>query len=252
MTAKESKDIRTWILKAIAQNKEVVQAAQKDFQISRQAVYKHLKKLESENLIKIEKQGKRLLLSLVTTVSEIWDFKLSPSLEENTIYQECIYPLINVLPKNVVNIWHYGFTEMVNNAIDHSGGDHLRISFKATAVDHRIAISDNGEGIFAKIQKSLHLHHPQEAVLELAKGKLTTDPKNHSGEGIFFTSRMFDSFAIHSDHLSLVKFSKNKEDFLFTNEAKLWQGTCIILKLFDDCQRQVKAIFDEYVTEFEE
>jgi len=32
----------------------------------------------------------------------------------------------------------------------------------------------------------------------LAKGKLTTDPKRHSGEGIFFSSRMFDEFDILS------------------------------------------------------
>ena len=34
-------------------------------------------------------------------------------------------------------------------------------------------------------------------VWELPKsGKLTTDPDNHTGEGIFFTSRVFDEFEI--------------------------------------------------------
>ena len=53
-------------------------------------------------------------------------------------------------------------------------------------------------GIFKKIQKALDLLDERHAILELAKGKLTTDPKHHTGEGIFFTSRMFDEFTILS------------------------------------------------------
>ena len=42
-----------------------------------------------------------------------------------------------------------------------------------------------------------------EAALELSKGKLTTDPKNHSGQGIFFSSRAFDSFGLYSGGLTV-------------------------------------------------
>lgn len=45
-----------------------------------------------------------------------------------------------------------------------------------------MCISDNGVGIFRKIQAALKLLDERHAVLELAKGKFTTDPKNHSGE----------------------------------------------------------------------
>lgn len=38
-------------------------------------------------------------------------------------------------------------------------------------------------------------------MLELAKGKLTTDPVRHSGEGILFCSRMFDRFQYGDDLL---------------------------------------------------
>ena len=36
----------------------------------------------------------------------------------------------------------------------------------------------------------------RQALFELSKGKFTTDPSRHSGEGVFFTSRMFDDFEI--------------------------------------------------------
>lgn len=42
---------------------------------------------------------------------------------------------------------------------------------------------------------------PSHAILELSKGKFTSDPARHSGEGIFFTSRMCDKFEILSKGL---------------------------------------------------
>ena len=38
----------------------------------------------------------------------------------------------------------------------------------------------------------------QEALQELSKGKLTTLPKGHTGEGIFFTSKVADRFELES------------------------------------------------------
>ena len=63
------------------------------------------------------------------------------------------------------------------------------------------SVSDDGIGIFLKIQQALNLLDTREAILELAKGKLTTAPDHHSGEGIFFTSRVMDAFDIQSGAL---------------------------------------------------
>jgi hypothetical protein len=38
----------------------------------------------------------------------------------------------------------------------------------------------------------------KDAIIELAKGKRTTDKTRHSGQGIFFTSKAFDDFVIIS------------------------------------------------------
>src|ERR1035437_4558795 len=101
-------------------------------------------------------------------------------------------------PENVRDIWQYGFTEMFNNARDHSGGTSVYVVIRKTATSAEMIISDNGIGIFPKIQIGLNLLDARHAVFELTKGKLTTDPARHTGEGIFFTSRMFDSFDILS------------------------------------------------------
>ena len=93
-------------------------------------------------------------------------------------------------------LWHYGFTEMFNNAVDHSQGGTIVVAVARTTMDTEMMIGDDGYGIFRKIQQALGLLDERHSVLELAKGKLTTDPRNHTGEGIFFTSRMFDHFRI--------------------------------------------------------
>ncbi len=118
------------------------------------------------------------------------------------------------LPDNVASIWHYGFTEMFNNVIDHSGARYVSISLKKTAASTTVSIYDNGVGIFKKIQAALDLMDERHAVLELAKGKFTTDPVNHSGEGIFFSSRMYDHFVIASGEVYFPHEFDEKEDWI--------------------------------------
>ena len=98
-------------------------------------------------------------------------------------------PLLEGLPANNIDIWHYCVTEMVNNAIDHSEGSRLTV-----VVNTRVQVLDDGIGIFRKIKAAFNLEDETQAILELSKGKLTTDPDRHSGQGIFFTSRMLEEW----------------------------------------------------------
>lgn len=54
----------------------------------------------------------------------------------------------------------------------------------------------------------------RQALFELAKGKLTTDPSKHTGEGVFFTSRMFDSFEISANGLQFNHDASLPNDWL--------------------------------------
>ena len=76
---------------------------------------------------------------------------------------------------------------MLNNARDHSGSESIAILMRKTPVNTEMAIIDDGVGIFRKIQREMNLldDRPRD-FFELAKGKLTTDPGRHTGEGIFF------------------------------------------------------------------
>jgi hypothetical protein len=111
-------------------------------------------------------------------------------------------------------------------------------------------LADDGVGIFRKIQKALGLLDERHAVLELAKGKLTTDPANHSGEGIFFTSRMFDEFGILSGGVYFSHEFGDAEDWIL--EPTPHDGTTVLMKLHNHTARTAKKIFDQYSSDDEE
>src|SRR5258708_39704811 len=92
-----------------------------------------------------------------------------------------ILPHIENIPENIINICQYGFTEMFNNTIDHSASFFAAVRYRQTYRHINIQVSDSGVGIFHKLQSQFHLHDPRQALLELSKGRLTSDPSHHTG-----------------------------------------------------------------------
>jgi hypothetical protein len=86
------------------------------------------------------------------------------------------------------------------------------------------------------------------ALLELAKGKFTTDPKRHSGQGIFFSSRMVDNFCIFSRGTFFSHDSKRDNGWLTHNESKSKSGTLVSMTLKNHTARTMKKVFDAFST----
>src|SRR5262245_6800470 len=170
-------------------------------------------------------------------------------LEEDLVWRELIAPVVARLPENVRDIWHYTTTEMINNAIDHSGASEVEVGVRKNALYTEAVVADEGEGIFLKIQRALNLHDPREAILELAKGKLTTAPEQHTGEGIFFTSRALDVFEIESHHLRF-SHAPGAHDSI-AEQACDTPGTCVRMRLANDSSRLIREVFDEFTDQEE-
>lgn len=151
-------------------------------------------------------------------------------LEEHVIWERDFKPYFNLTP-NVQNIASHGFTEMVNNAIDHSAGASVFVWMTQDEDVLRIIISDDGVGIFAKITKALDLPDMRQALFELSKGKLTTDPQKHTGEGVFFTSRMFDSFQINANGLEFNHSDTSPNDWLMEDKGVFDAGTAVFMRI---------------------
>lgn len=171
---------------------------------------------------------------------------LRDGLAEDSVWYEHLLPLLRGLSRNVLDIAHHGVTEMVNNAIDHSDATRIIVSMDLHEGILRIAVADNGIGIFTKITRALNLPDERLALLELSKGKFTTDPRNHSGEGVFFTSRMFDRFQIVSGGLVFDHDLSQRDDMLFDHDDTEREGTVVYMVIDTASQRTAEQVYREY------
>ena len=240
-------EIRDYILKQISRHPgDIATVVAKQFGVSRQTIVNYLTKLTSDGLITAEGRTRARQYKLRDFVRERFSKDVIPGLEEDTIWRENISPFMKDVNSNVIDICQYGFTEMLRNVFDHSESRKFLCYVTRNAVCIRLGVIDHGVGIFNKIQKYFGLNDPRHALLELSKGKLTSDPKRHSGEGIFFTSRMFDTFSILSSPLFYSRESKDESDWLIEVGESEQKGTLIVMEIAPDSKRTMKSVFDTY------
>ena len=229
--------------------------AARHFHLSRSAITKHLHVLVAQGVLKATGKTKARSYRLRSIAQKAFTLQINSEVYEDVIWRENIKPLLLDMKENVLNICAHGFNEMLNNAIDHSEAATASIRVRRDAAQIRMVVHDHGVGIFNKIQREFNLNDPQHAILELAKGKLTTDKQRHTGEGIFFTSRMFDYFMIESGHLSFCRSNRGdlEGDWLLDSDEKtLVRGTSVTLLIHTNATQTVKEIFDKYRAEFDE
>lgn len=237
-------DTRRFILEHVEKHpNDVSKLAAEHFKITRQAVNKHLRRLIYEKSLTETGETRKRTYKLASLVEWRKLYEITPDLEEYILWDRDISAVLQPLPENVMDIWHYGFTEMLNNAKDHSEGTVILVKISKTAVTTEMMIADNGIGIFKKIQEAFNLPDQRYAILELAKGKLTTDPSRHTGEGVFFSSRMFDRFSIGADKTYYGHRFGEESDWVMD-----WgtAGTTVSMELSNHTSRTTQKIFDQY------
>lgn len=247
---KRGEQIRQFILENTSKhsNNVVLQTAQQ-YNITRQAVNKHIKLLINQNAIAVSGATKNRRYSLCSQKKQTKAYNLDGTIQEDVVWREDVLPTLSQYPDNVIDIWHYCFTEMFNNVIDHSAGKKVIVRINKTAINTEIIIYDNGVGIFKKLQRELGLIDEKNAILELSKGKLTTDPKHHTGEGIFFSSRMMDSFTILSGN---IYFTHGHDDGDWILEQKMFRtGTGVFMTLGNNTSKDQKKIFGKFTSQDE-
>ncbi len=242
-----SLEIRNFVIQNVNQfPNNIAKRTAIEFSISRQAVNRHLNRLLDDQVLEAEGVTTNRTYRL-RALSWQKEYSLESQLAEDVVWRDDIVTLLDELPENALDIWHYGFSEMLNNAIDHSDGKAVTVQVEKTAASVKIILVDNGIGIFHKIQNEFSLLDEQHAVLELSKGKLTTDPENHSGEGIFFTSRMFDEFIVLSGETHFSHEFSTSKNWIVKSQGFIL-GTCISMELHNRVSRTAKEIFDHYAS----
>jgi len=182
--------------------------------------------------------------------SVLWSQTLSlAGLSEDQVWRKVKSKLGAHESDGAADIMPFAFNEMLNNAIDHSQGETVNVQFSVTAQMWSFKISDNGLGVFENIKNGFGLESSLEAVAELTKGKRTTAPKAHSGEGIFFTSKAVDTFELIANGVRW--FVDNRIYDFFVEEVEFTPGTTVCCTLASATTKRYIDVFQHFSVEHE-
>lgn len=120
----------------------------------------------------------------------------------------------------------------------------MRLSLLRTPTMITVTICDSGVGVFRKVQQAFNLIDERSAILELSKGKLTTAPQEHSGYGIFFSSRMVDIFRMASGTLFFTHSQDHGDWLIGTGEE--FDGTYVSMTVATDNKSTPKSVYDQF------
>jgi anti-sigma regulatory factor (Ser/Thr protein kinase) len=144
------------------------------------------------------------------------------------------------LPPAIARMAQHAFTELLNNAIDHSGGTAVTVSMRQTPLQLQLLVSDDGCGLLKRLAGKFDLYDPRLALLELCKGKLTSAPRRHSGHGLFFTAQLADVFDIHAIAQAFQRRAWERRQW-HTGRQVTQSGTSIYLAIPLDTPRTLEV-----------
>lgn len=241
--------VKNYILRLIkAKRKDYIKTTTEAFNISKSSVYNYLKQMENDSLIEKKNGGYALRTSIYH-----YSLKNDGTLGEDRVYNQFISQHIQ-FKKNINSIWNYAFTEMMNNAIEHSEAENISIAIFQNYLETRILIKDDGIGIFRNIQRFIKETKNEDISLKecaslLFAGKFTTAKQYHTGEGIFFTSHVMDEFVIYSDDNVFTRnnfTSSQIENENLHNFINMNKGTLVMMTLNNNTKKVLSEVFNTF------
>lgn len=216
--------------------------------ISRQAVNRYLKKLVLDG--KVTKLGKTrgAVYLLQPPKPKIFNKRFAvEGLKEDIVFEEIKlrFRLKGSLSDNAYGIIQFAFTEMLNNAIEHSQSKECNVEFILDNYNCSFKIRDYGIGLFYNVSNRFRLPDETAAVVELSKGKRTTMEERHTGEGIFFTSKVGDILKFRS-HTERLMFDNLKQDVFVTEDKNFIKGTEVFFLINRRTKRRMEDVFEKY------
>lgn len=223
--------------------------------LSRQRAFQLLAKLAHQGKVIStgERRGRRYGTPNVSfEVRDRFDLVLeNKNLKEHEVLMDIrdrFIPL-KLASENVKSIFDYAFSEMLNNAIEHSGSKRITVSIvtsghatNGSPSQFSFIVRDYGIGAFRNLMKKRRLSSELEAMQDVLKGKVTTAPEAHSGQGIFFTSKSADRFSLRSYGWEM-RVDNNVPDIFFLADDVPVDGTEV---RFDIDYRSPRHLIDVF------
>jgi anti-sigma regulatory factor (Ser/Thr protein kinase) len=236
-------DIRTVLALLMASGEPFSSAdVAKGAHASRQAVHRHLRRLLENGELVVEGSGPARRYRRPTSWTKTYGRK---RLEEDVVWREAeASGILGTLDEAARDILQYGFTEMLNNAIDHAKARQITVRLESWPDWVVFEITDDGIGAFRNVRENFSLEDDLGALQELSKGKTTTAPERHTGEGIFFTSKAVSVFALESGTTRWIVDNERGEPAILDVPAR--KGTSVRCEVARTGLRPLAEIFDAY------
>jgi anti-sigma regulatory factor (Ser/Thr protein kinase) len=172
-------------------------------------------------------------LSLPFDEFRVWRQRILPVLEQGGIEQPCL------------DVLEYVCTEMLNNVLDHSNAVTVAVALDWNIRSVLVHIADDGKGVFAGLRETLVLESDADAAMLVLKGKVTTDPARHTGEGLFFSARVCEWFNLQSARTGL---SLEGEDgrWIYETSNESVAGTRLRFRVSRTSPPRLADVFDKF------
>lgn len=167
-------------------------------------------------------------------------------LDESVVWSQ-LDAALGLEASDAIRLMNYAFTEMLNNAIDHSEGSRIDIRVWLRSTLLGFSIRDDGVGVFARLRTGIGLESDLQAAAELTKGKRTTWPERHTGEGIFFTSKAVSLFRLSANGIRLTV--DNRRDDYALGVGEVQRGTLVEAEIAVPLARSLRDVFEEFTDE---
>jgi hypothetical protein len=187
------------------------------FGVSRQVVSHHIRNLIREGLLVAEGKTRQRTYQLKPIVNEAFPLAVNSDSEEHEVWTQYFAEYFKRFSENTNDICNYGFTEIFNNAIDHSEGSLAVTGYTHLPNKIRLFVSDDGIGIFNKITRDLKLADNREAILELT----------------ILSGNLYFSHTVSDDWLI-----EHREDGV--------EGTYVRMEIDTRATRTIQETFDKY------
>lgn len=188
--------------------------------------------------------------NVMSLQNELTKILKNQNLKEHEIYFdfEKKLHLKETLDENVYSIFTYAFSEMLNNAIEHSQSEKIKITYLDNKELFSFIIRDYGVGAFKNVMEKHSLKSEIEAIQDILKGKTTTNPESHSGQGIFFTSKIADLFVLESYGYRL-RVDNRIPDLFIEEVSPIIKGTKVMFSISANSEKHLSDLFKEYQTD---
>lgn len=229
------------VLLAIARARGRVTAhdAMKSLGVSRATAHRRLSELVKRRRLALRGSGREAHYVLP---AHRWR-KPVKGLAEDVLWREMEPALADLgMDATGLAVAGYAVTELVNNVIDHSGAKQVTVTAERVGEAVGIAVQDEGVGAFARAKEAHGFSSLEDTLLALEKGKLTSDPARHSGEGLFFVSKAVTRFRLESGPLAWI-VDNEAEDTSVAVVKPPRKGTRVTLELVPGTLKPLADVF---------